>query len=276
MNITVIIPVFNEGRYISQCVSSVLSQTIKAGEIIAVDDGSTDNAVAILRAIPEVTLIEQNHEGAGAARNKAAAAAKGDILILIDGDMYIDGNMFEKLTDPIEKGIVVGTNWNDEFVANPLNIWSQCWSIAHNLPYDRRSAVDIGPSSTTFRAIRRDVFLKAGGHYAERANGEDQIADKVGQMSLVVRGAACHHYNPADFLDVLRNAMWFGKGQIHTYKGFKTVVFLLKYSIFRSIPAGIYKAVKYRKAFFIIFKIIFDAAVTAGFIYASITKDNKK
>jgi glycosyltransferase involved in cell wall biosynthesis len=276
MRISVIIPVYNEAEHIGQCLASIFAQTYTDIEVLVVDDGSTDATIQEVKKFPRVILIEQNHEGSGAARNKAAAMATGELLAMIDGDMYLEKDVFDQLAKPIIEGKYIGTTWEDERVANPDNIWSQCWSIANNLPYDKRY-VNLPEFSTTYRLIKKDVFLKAGGNRAERANCEDQIADKVGELAWTVPGAVVYHYNPSTFDDVYKSAKWFGKGRIHVYTGpWKMIVFLLKYSIFKSLVAGVIKSIQRKNWFFLWFKIVFDFAVTHGYIYALITKDNKK
>ena len=276
MKISVIIPVYNEAEHIEKCLVSLLNQTYREVEIITVDDGSTDNTVSIIKKYPAVRLITQNHEGSGAARNKAAALSTGELLAFIDGDMYLEKDVLEKLAKPVIDGKYVGTTWDEERVANPDNIWSQCWNIAHNLPYNLRY-VNMPEFSTTFRLITKQAFLKAGGNKAERANCEDQISDEVGALAWTVPGTVVYHYNPNSFEDVYKSARWFGKGRIHIYKGFwRSMVFFMKYSIFKSIAAGVIKSIQRRNFFFLWFKIVFDFAVTYGFIYALITKDNKK
>ncbi len=276
MKISVIIPVYNEAEHIEKCLVSLHSQTYLDMEIIVVDDGSIDETINIVKKFSKVKLIEQRHEGSGAARNKAAAIATGELLAFIDGDMYLEKNVLEKLAKPVLDGKYVGTTWDDERVANPDNIWSQCWSIAHNLPYDKRY-INMPEFSTTFRLITKVAFMKAGGNKAERANCEDQISDEVGALAWTVPNTVVYHYNPNSFDDVYKSARWFGKGRIHIYKGFwRSYIFLLKYSIFKSIIAGVFKAIQRKNIAFLWFKIVFDFAVTYGFIYALFTKDNKK
>ena len=85
-DISVIIPVFNGAKIIKKCLDSLLRQDLKPREIIVVDNGSTDNTVALVGDYKEVYLLEEKTPGAGMARNKGAREAGGSILAFIDAD----------------------------------------------------------------------------------------------------------------------------------------------------------------------------------------------
>ena len=85
MKFSVIIPVFNREKFIARAIESVLDQSYKNFELIAVDDGSTDNTPNIASQYP-VRLIRQKNRGVSAARNVGIKAAKGEIIALLDSD----------------------------------------------------------------------------------------------------------------------------------------------------------------------------------------------
>src|SRR5438128_3215870 len=85
--VTVIMPVFNREHLVRRALESVLSQTYKPDQIIAVDDGSTDGTPAILRSFsPSVTVLAQNNQGPYPARNLALQHARGDYIAFLDSD----------------------------------------------------------------------------------------------------------------------------------------------------------------------------------------------
>lgn len=98
--VSVIMPVYNAGKYLRMALDSVLSQTLKEMEIICVDDGSTDGSYEILgeyaRKDPRIVLLHQDNQYAGAARNYGMAAASGEYLIFLDADDYFRPAMIEK------------------------------------------------------------------------------------------------------------------------------------------------------------------------------------
>jgi glycosyltransferase involved in cell wall biosynthesis len=85
--ISVIIPAFNREAYLAEAIESALRQTLPPGEIIVVDDGSTDRTGEIARSFGEkVRCITQDNQGVGAARNTGIKAAAGDKIALLDSD----------------------------------------------------------------------------------------------------------------------------------------------------------------------------------------------
>lgn len=87
--VSVIIPNFNYGRYISQAIDSVLAQDYKEIEIIVVDDGSTDNSIEVLNAFgSQIILIKNSNWGAPIARNFGLMRASGDFIAYLDADDY--------------------------------------------------------------------------------------------------------------------------------------------------------------------------------------------
>lgn len=99
--VSVIIPVYNTEKYLRQCIDSVVNQTFKDIEIICVDDGSTDNSLEILKEYQKndsrLIILQQNHIGAGEARNKGIEVAKGKYIGFLDSDDWFEPDMLEKM-----------------------------------------------------------------------------------------------------------------------------------------------------------------------------------
>lgn len=98
--VSVIIPVYNTERHLPECLEAVLNQTLKDIEIIIVDDGSTDNSLAIAREYAKndnrIQVLEQENCNAGAARNLGLAHSTGEYLSFLDSDDFFDPRMLEK------------------------------------------------------------------------------------------------------------------------------------------------------------------------------------
>jgi glycosyltransferase involved in cell wall biosynthesis len=86
MRLSVVLPVFNGASFLAAAIDSVLAQTRQADEIIAVDDGSTDDSCAILARYAAVRVVSQANAGCAAARNAGAALACGDAIVFVDQD----------------------------------------------------------------------------------------------------------------------------------------------------------------------------------------------
>lgn len=105
--ISVIIPVYNVKNYIERCLNSVISQTYKELEIIAVDDGSTDGSGEICDIYAQkdnrIRVIHQSNHGQSYARNAALDIAGGDYIAFVDSDDFIHPQMYEILTGIMTK-----------------------------------------------------------------------------------------------------------------------------------------------------------------------------
>jgi len=87
LSVSVIIPAYNRQAYIAEAVQSALQQSHRPLEIIVVDDGSTDGTrSAVQKFFPSVRYELQQHSGAGAARNRGAEIARGELLAFLDAD----------------------------------------------------------------------------------------------------------------------------------------------------------------------------------------------
>lgn len=99
--ISVVVPVYNVEKYLRQCMDSIVNQTLKEIEIIAVDDGSTDSSGAILDEYaavdPRVKVIHKANGGYGIGMNTGFDAASGEYLGIVESDDYAEPEMFETL-----------------------------------------------------------------------------------------------------------------------------------------------------------------------------------
>lgn len=101
--VSVVVPVFNTGAYLSRCIESLLAQTYRFIELIFVDDGSTDDSPAVLehyRALDErVVVLRQKNAGPGAARNAGMDRARGDYLYFFDADDFCEETLIETVME---------------------------------------------------------------------------------------------------------------------------------------------------------------------------------
>ena len=101
--VSIIIPSYNIAPYIGHCLKSILVQTYKNLQIIVVNDGSTDETLAVVEKVASddsrIVIINKPNEGVSVARNYGIEAAAGDYIMFVDGDDWIDENMVESLVD---------------------------------------------------------------------------------------------------------------------------------------------------------------------------------
>lgn len=114
--ISIIVPVYNGEKYIERCVDSILLQTYSDFEIIVINDGSVDNTNELLLKIsdPRVRVISQNNSGVSSARNRGISESKGEFIVFIDGDDYVEPTFLNTLISSYQEGImpVVGFSKN--------------------------------------------------------------------------------------------------------------------------------------------------------------------
>ena len=109
--ISIIIPTYNSGKYIINCIKSILNNTYTNYEIIVVDDGSTDNTVNLINELNKdnIKVFKSINKGPGSARNIGINNSKGKYIFFMDSDDTINQNTFEILINEMEDNdIVIG------------------------------------------------------------------------------------------------------------------------------------------------------------------------
>jgi glycosyltransferase involved in cell wall biosynthesis len=102
--VSIIIPCYNDAKFIEQAVESALNQTYPNKEIIIVDDGSNLETKAVLqKLLPRVTkLISQENQGQSTARNEGIKESKGKYILVLDSDDYFEPSFCEKAVSVLE------------------------------------------------------------------------------------------------------------------------------------------------------------------------------
>ncbi|MFS0638315.1 glycosyltransferase [Mesobacillus foraminis] len=99
--VSIIVPVFNVEKYISRCLDSILNQSLGEIEIIAVNDGSTDSSLDIMKNFEakddRIKVINKRNGGVSSARNEGLSVAAGEFIGFVDPDDWVDENMYESL-----------------------------------------------------------------------------------------------------------------------------------------------------------------------------------
>lgn len=99
--ISIIIPIYNSERYLTECLDSVVNQTYRNLEIILVNDGSTDRSPEICRSYTQkderIVFISQENAGGAVARNTGLRAARGEIVMFVDSDDMLTLDICEQV-----------------------------------------------------------------------------------------------------------------------------------------------------------------------------------
>ena len=100
--VSIVVPVYNVEKYIRKCMDSLVNQSLQDIEIIAVNDGSTDNSISILNEYKEnfsniIKVYSKTNGGLSDARNYGMKHATGEYIAFVDSDDYVERDMYEKM-----------------------------------------------------------------------------------------------------------------------------------------------------------------------------------
>lgn len=208
IKISVIIPMYNEERYIWRCLKSLKEQSFKDFEIILIDDGSKDDTIKIAESFKndfQLTILEQEHWWPWKARNRWAKEAKWEILIFVDADMYFDKDYIKYLIQPIIDWKEVWTCHWTELVGNLENPIAVAYSAI-------RCTGKEWERSRVYRAIQRKIFLDAWWFDSSKWYFDDDLS-KINEWkwSYTVKKAICYHNNPETFKEIYKHEIWVWK-----------------------------------------------------------------
>jgi glycosyltransferase involved in cell wall biosynthesis len=175
--VSVLMTSYNRERYIAQAIESVLASSLKAIEVIVVDDGSKDKSVAIAREYAAKdervkVFINEKNLGDYANRNRAAEHATGKYIKYLDSDDIMYPHCLEVMVTAMEKFPEAGfglSAMGDPAKPYPVLLSSREAYLEHFNGYGH---FDRAPGSSI---IKRDVFNKAGGFSGERMIGDNDL-----------------------------------------------------------------------------------------------------
>ena len=173
--VSIIIPVYNNEKYIEKCIHSVLNQTFGELEIIAVNDGSTDESGKILKNLERedvrIILLEQNNQGVAAARNLGVKKSTGKYITFVDGDDYLKNDYIEKMYDLAEKEsldmVISGLTYVDESEKELNKIIPGVYKRLENEEWTFRI------SAVCSHLYRRELWTKYDVKFQSGERGED-------------------------------------------------------------------------------------------------------
>lgn len=178
--VTVIVPMFNAHRTVARALSSVFAQTYRRFEVIVVDDGSTDDSVAIVREqFGDVRVITQANAGPSAARNRAASNARGEYLAFLDADDQWHRRKLELQVSAFERFPNAALCATGPAIQSSVGPWRFDPGGALDSPdaveLVRFEQLFVNPYlGTPTVMMRREVFESCGG-FDERLHGAEDV-----------------------------------------------------------------------------------------------------
>jgi len=165
MNLSVIIPCYNEIKTIEKVLQSVIEATGSEGEIIIVDDGSTDGTRQLLEETIEGKLAhviyQPTNQGKGAALREGFAAATKDIVIVQDADFEYDPLDYPIMIEPIindQADVVYGSRFKGNRPQRVLYFWHRMGNGLLTLMSNIFTNLNLTDMETGYKAFRREVI----------------------------------------------------------------------------------------------------------------------
>ena len=165
--VSVIIPVYNAEKYLNECISSIANQTMEDIEILAINDGSTDNSLILLDKLSEkykgkLKIFNKENGGAGAARNIGLENASGEFIKFVDADDYLEANILEKMYTIAKENNVSLVRGDYKYIYHRKTLNGKGWTgVTQNQIVDVRENKDYVTTETPGignKLISRDLI----------------------------------------------------------------------------------------------------------------------
>ena len=234
-NVSFYIPAYNAEKTIEKSIQSVLNQTLKAKEIIIIDDNSYDKTSEIISRYNQIKLIKnQTNLGLGHNRNLAISESKYDIVASIDADVELEKDWLSILLKNLNQNniIMCGGQMIEKYVQLPTNAWRAKY---YSQNWGKKDVINPQFLFGCNTVLNKKYWEKVNGYDEKlKTNGEDiNFSNKLKSISNIKlfysSGAKCYHLQN-DTLETLSDRIW----RYHSY-GYKikkpSVLKLIKLTI---------------------------------------------
>lgn len=202
MNVTVVIPVYNEIQTIQEIIRRV-RKTGLASEILVVDDGSTDGTRELLRELNDQgdvrAIYHEKNSGKGAAVRTGISHASGEVIIIQDADLEYDPEEYPNLLAPIQKGIA-DVVYGSRFLGGarrPILFWNmlanKILTFLTNILYNNI----LSDMETGYKVFKRDLVKDIPLH-SRRFEFEPEFTAKILKRKIRIYEVPIA-FNPRDY-----------------------------------------------------------------------------
>lgn len=201
MKISLIIPVYNEEAYISQCLESIQKQLLLPDEVVICDNGSTDSSTEVIKSYQKrlpIKLVHEKQKGIRFAVEKAWRSSSGDIILRTDADSILPSNWISSMVKHFQEKPHLAACGGPIFASDGhrlLKFIQLIANLANDIVFYPVKGYDLLVGANF--AIRRHILEKLGGYLCNNPHlGDDQlICQKLKAANLFFRRFAdCRNF----------------------------------------------------------------------------------
>lgn len=229
MKLSIIIPCYNEKKYLPKLILLIKDSPVKEKEIILVDDCSNDGTTELIKATIESevdkVIYHSKNRGKGAALSSALKHITGDLVIIQDADLEYDPQEYPKLMAPIIEGkadVVYGSRFLGEGPHRVHLFWHYVGNKLLTILSNMFTNLNLTDMETCYKLFRTEV-LKSIKIEQKRFGIEPEITAKIAQKKWRIYEVGISYYGRS-----------YAEGKkINWIDGLKAIYVILRYGIFR-------------------------------------------
>lgn len=232
--VSAVIAAHNEELHIANCINSLLAQTYKNIEVIAVENGeSKDQTFNIAKSLEKehknvrAFSIPGKQKGPGNAWTFGIKKAKGKIILVCGSDYVYRDDYVENGIKELSKGNSIGILHKEETCNNIHNLWARAF-------FYKRATVDERGIGKVFTLIPRDYIIKRP-YDSELGYADDQTVFRKEGTEFQGVDLVIYHTNPSSFSDTWDHSKWVGRSMNHPYSIILVLPVFPLYSLYKTI-----------------------------------------